>query len=80
MRCPSVHPRGSFRTESSLNLNREMERRPSSGLELDLDQKKAEDDEARKSSGENSDSSFHVEDMDSSPLSPLPGAPSGIDE
>lgn len=73
-----------FRIELSLHLIREREQFDkvglASSLEINLDKKKAEDVEVRKSSGENSDSSLHMEEMGSLPNSLLPGAPSSIDE
>lgn len=51
----------------------------SSSLEVTLDKKTAEDAEVRKS-GENSDSSLHLEDMGGLPHSLLPGAPRSTDE
>ncbi|CAF95819.1 unnamed protein product, partial [Tetraodon nigroviridis] len=52
----------------------------SSSLELNLDKRAAEDGDVRRSPGENSDSSLHVEDMGSLAHSLLPGAPSSTDE
>lgn len=52
----------------------------SSSLELNLDKKTAEEDEVRKSSGENSDSSLHLEDMGSLPHPVLLAAASSVDE
>lgn len=67
-----------------MNLIREMEQLDrgnlSSGLELNLDKKTAEEDEVRKSSGENSDSSLHLEDMGGLPRPLLPAAASSVDE
>lgn len=80
----STHLCGYFCNEFSLNLIREMERLDKASLssspELNLDKKTAEDADVRKSSGENSDSSLHLEDMGSLPHSLLPGAPGSIDE
>lgn len=80
----SIDPCEYFSIELSINLIREMEQLDkvslSSSLELNVDKKKAEDVDVKRSSGENSDSSLHVEDIGSLPHSLLPGAPSSIDE
>lgn len=52
----------------------------SSSLELNVDTKRAEDGDVRRSSGENSDSSLHLEDIGSMPHSLLPVAPGSIEE
>lgn len=75
---------GCVGAELSLGPIREMEQLDkvslSSSLELNLDKRAAEDGDVRRSPGENSDSSLHVEDMGSLAHSLLPGAPSSTDE
>lgn len=73
--CPSA---GYFSWELSVNSIDNVSF--SSSLHRHLHQKEAEDAEVAKSSGENSNSSLHMEELGSLPNSHLPGARGSIDE